>query len=294
MVVFARTTSGMVFQKVLNSMIRRAWLVTGTSQGFGLATVKELLHQGFQVGAATRSIPSLKKSLGSDSTHPNLLPLQVDLSDDDSVQASVNDTIKKFGQLDVLMTNAGFGVIGAIEEFTRNDLRRLFEVNFIGAHAFWRTVLPHFRQRRNGHILNISSIAAYHARRNWGLYASSKAALTAMADALSDEVGRFGINVTSVMPGPFKSNFRNVVDETTNKIPDYSHSKDAKRRMMRAVEPGNVEKAAKLFIKLAQTPNPPKWIFLGEQAVKRAENKNKLVAKEIADWKVEAVATDGD
>jgi short-subunit dehydrogenase len=105
-----------------------------------------------------------------------------------------------------------------------------------------------------------------------------------MADALSDEVGRLGINVTSVMPRPFKSNFRNVIDETTNKIPDYSHSKDAKRRMPPAIEPGNIQKAAKLFIKLAKTPNLPKWIFLSGQAVKRAEDNNKFVAKEIAEW----------
>jgi NAD(P)-dependent dehydrogenase (short-subunit alcohol dehydrogenase family) len=274
-------------------MIRRAWLVTGTTTGFGLATVKELLHQGYQVAATTRSLDTLLSALRADSVHPNLLPLNVNMSSDHSIHSAVSTAIKEFGQLDVLVNNAGFGAIGAIEEFDREDILRQFDINFIAAHSFMKSVLPHFRLRRNGHILNLGSIASFDPTLNWGIYAASKAALAALGDALADEVAPFRIKITSVMPGPFASNFRNHMSFSKDPIPDYSHVHDAKAKLMASSDIGSTEKAAKLFVKLANDPNPPKWIFLGAQAVDRAAAKSRRIAQEIAQWKDEALATDG-
>jgi NAD(P)-dependent dehydrogenase (short-subunit alcohol dehydrogenase family) len=273
-------------------MIRRTWLVTGTSQGFGLATVKELLAQGYQVAATTRSIDSLLSSLGTATPHPNLLPLQVNLSSDRSILSAVNAAIKRFGQLDVLMNNAGYGLTGAIEEFTRADILKQYDVNFLAPHAFIKSAMPHFRERRNGYILNISSIAAFSLNPNVGLYGSSKAALTALSDALGDEVAPFGVRVTAVMPGPFKTNFRKALGAPEKEIADYAHVHDAKKKLFASKQPGDPAKAAKLFITLANSPDPPKWIFLGAMAVQRELEKNAAIQKEVAQWTAAAVATD--
>jgi NAD(P)-dependent dehydrogenase (short-subunit alcohol dehydrogenase family) len=274
------------------SMIRRSWLVTGTSQGFGLATVKELLAQGYQVAATTRSLDSLLSSLGTTTAHPNLLPLEVNLSSERSIWSAVNAAIERFGQLDVLVNNAGYGASGAIEEFTRADILKQYDVNFLAPHAFIRSALPHFRARRNGYILNISSIAAFNPSPNWGVYASAKAALTALSDALGDEVRPLGVRVTAVMPGPFRTNFRKALGAPEAEIADYAHVHDAKKKLFASRQPGDPAKAAKLFITLANSPDPPKWIFLGAIAVQRALEKNAAIQKEVAQWRDVGLATD--
>jgi NAD(P)-dependent dehydrogenase (short-subunit alcohol dehydrogenase family) len=273
-------------------MTRRTWLVTGTSKGFGLATVKALLSDGYQVAATTRSLDSLLSSLGTAAASPNLLPLEVNLLSDDSISSAVSATIDRFGQLDVLVNNAGFGLTGAVEELSREDILKQFQVNFIAPHSFIKAALPHFRARLNGHILNISSIAAFSPSAGWGLYSASKAALNALSDALTDEVAPFGIRVTSVMPGPFLTNFRVAIDGPAAEVEGYEHVHEAKRRMFETKQPGNADKAARLFIELANSADPPKWIFLGASAVQRATARCAKIQSEIETWRAPALATD--
>jgi NAD(P)-dependent dehydrogenase (short-subunit alcohol dehydrogenase family) len=273
-------------------MTRLTWLVTGTSAGFGLATVKALLSDGYEVAATTRSIDSLLSSLGAASAHPNLLPLEVNLLSDDSIASAVSATIERFGQLDVLVTNAGYGVSGAVEELSRADIVKQFNVNFIAPHSFIKAALPHFRARRSGYILNISSIAAFKPVTGWTVYSASKAALTALSDVLADEVAPFGIRVTAVMPGPFKTNFRTATDSVDAQVGEYVNVREALRKWAEGKQPGSPEKAARLFIELANSPEPPRWIFLGAVALQRATEKAALIEREIATWRDQAIATD--
>jgi short-subunit dehydrogenase len=205
---------------------------------------------------------------------------------------AVSRALDTFGQLDVLVNNAGFSVLGAAEEFTRSEILGQFNINFVAAHSFIKSVLPHFRQRRNGHILNISSLLAFHATTNWSIYAASKAALTALSDALGDEIAPFGIKVTSVMPGPFKTNFWNIARTTGEQIEDYKHVRDARDKLLTTRPKGNAEKAAKLFVKVATDPKPPRWLFLGAYAIRAAGKKNERIVMEVAKWRDQAIATD--
>jgi NAD(P)-dependent dehydrogenase (short-subunit alcohol dehydrogenase family) len=272
-------------------MIRKTWFVTGSSNGFGLSTVRELLKQGYQVAAATRSVDRLVSALSPQFSR-NFLPLQVDLTNESSIKSSIKHTIDYFGQLDVVVNNAGYGLVGAVEEVSHSEAVQQFEINFLAVHSIVQTVLPHFRSRRNGYFLNISSLAAVTAMPGFAFYAASKAALTALTDVLIDEVGPLGIRATSVLPGPFKTNFQESMKDSTHQIEAYPKIRQLKPALITAPLPGSADLAAKLFIELAHNPNPPRLIFLGKRAVERGALKNRSILKEIEQWKELGASTD--
>jgi NAD(P)-dependent dehydrogenase (short-subunit alcohol dehydrogenase family) len=266
------------------------WLITGASTGLGLATVEELLKTGYQVAATTRSIPRLLQNLG-DIDKANLLPLEVDLTNDDSIKGAVTETIAKFGELDVLMNNAGYGVVGALEELSHDELRRQFQINLFSAWTAIQAALPHFRSRQNGYILNIASIVGLCGYPALSAYGATKAAMIALTDGLNIECTTFGIKATSVLPGGFPTNFQNAVERVQTRIDAYEPMYE-KRRLQPPPAPGSSALAAKLFIQLAENPNPPGRILVGSDAVADGTAKLDFVVKEAQQWRAAGLSTD--
>ncbi|TWE22411.1 short-subunit dehydrogenase [Prauserella muralis] len=182
------------------------WLVTGTSRGLGLELVTQLLRRGDNVAATTRSAQRLLAALGDLDTS-RLLALELDLGDEQAVAAAVEQTTDRFGSLDVVVNNAGYGFLAAVEETTDRDVRAMFDVQVFGVWNVLRAVLPVLRKQNGGHVVNVSSVLGMTAVPGWGLYSAGKFALEGLTEALAGEVADFGVGVTLVEPGYFRTSF---------------------------------------------------------------------------------------
>ncbi|MGX1613150.1 SDR family NAD(P)-dependent oxidoreductase [Micromonospora chalcea] len=182
------------------------WFVTGTSRGIGLELVRQLLDRGDNVAATTRSAERLDAALGP-VDRERLLPLELDLTDEAAVASAVRATTDRFGAVDVVVNNAGYGFLGAVEEAGDAEVRKMFEVQVFGVWNVLRATIPAMRAARSGHIVNVSSILGLTAFPGWGLYCSAKYALEGLSDALAAEVAEFGIKVNVVEPGYTRTDF---------------------------------------------------------------------------------------
>src|SRR5688572_14506121 len=185
---------------------KKTWFVTGASKGLGLSLVKQLLSQGYQVAATSRSLNDLNKAVGEN--NPDFLPLTVDLKTEASVEKAVNAAVDRFGKIDVVVNNAGYGQAGSLEELSDRESRDNFDINVFGVLNVIRSVMPHLRKQGFGHILNISSIAGFTAGfPGFGIYCATKFALEGLSESLATEAKAFGIKVTLVEPGYFRTSF---------------------------------------------------------------------------------------
>jgi NAD(P)-dependent dehydrogenase (short-subunit alcohol dehydrogenase family) len=247
----------------------RTWFVTGTSQGIGLTLVKQLLIQGYNVVATARNVASLKEAIGISS--PQFLPLQVNLTDENSVKDAVEAAIAQFGAIDYLVNNAGYGLIGGIEESSDTEVRANFDVNVFGLLNVTRAILPHMREAKFGHIINLSSVFGLVAGAGWGIYCATKFAVEGLSEALAQEVKPFGINVTMIEPGYVRTNFLNSTSliAAANPIDSYINIRDgvnAHQNDIPGKQLGDPKKVADLIIKVAQTPEPPLRLLTGSDA----------------------------
>lgn len=184
----------------------QVWFITGASKGFGLEMVKQLLQRGHQVAATSRDVAELRRAANTDSA--DFLPLAVDLTTESSVGAAIAATLAQFGRLDVVVNNAGYGQLGSLEELTNDEARANFDVNVFGTLNVIRQALPQLRRQRAGHILNFSSIGGIMGTfPGWGIYCATKFAVEGLSESLSAEVAPFGIKVTIVEPGYFRTDF---------------------------------------------------------------------------------------
>jgi NAD(P)-dependent dehydrogenase (short-subunit alcohol dehydrogenase family) len=181
------------------------WFVTGTSRGLGLELVGQLLERGDNVAATTRSTDRLLQALKADTTR--LLPLAVDLRDETAVAEAVRTTTERFDGLDVVVNNAGYGYLAAVEETTDRDVRDMLDVQVVGVWNVLRAALPILREQRSGHVVNVSSVLGLTSVPGWGLYCAGKYALEGLTEALAGEVAEFGVKVTIVEPGYFRTDF---------------------------------------------------------------------------------------
>ncbi|PZR11016.1 MAG: short-chain dehydrogenase/reductase, partial [Flavobacterium psychrophilum] len=184
---------------------QKIWFITGASKGFGLLFVKQLLAAGQKVAATSRTTDELTKAVGDNSE--NFLPLQVDLASDTSVAAAIAKTEAKFGGLDVLVNNAGYGIGGSLEEVNDTDVRAAFDINVFAVFNTIRHSLPIMRKQQSGHIINIASIAGVAPGSGWAAYSAAKSAVIGLSEALAQDVQPFGITVTAVAPGGFRTSF---------------------------------------------------------------------------------------
>lgn len=183
------------------------WFVTGTSRGLGLELVRQLLERGDSVAATTRSSERLLAELGDRADTTRLLPLTVDLRDQAQVERAVRETTERFGGLDRVVNNAGYGFLAAVEETSDRDVRDMLDVQVVGVWNVLRATLPLLREQRGGHIVNVSSVLGLTAVPGWALYCAGKFALEGLSEALAAEVADFGVKVTIVEPGYFRTAF---------------------------------------------------------------------------------------
>ncbi|WP_121808069.1 oxidoreductase [Mucilaginibacter kameinonensis] len=273
----------------------KVWFVTGASKGLGLALVKRLLNEGHKVAATSRNLSDLNKAV--DANSEQFLPLAVNLTNEDSVQEAVELTVKTFGKIDVIVNNAGYGLLGGIEELTDREARDNFEINVFGSLNVIRKALPYLRAQKSGHILNVSSIGGFTgAFAGGGIYCATKFAVNGFSETLSAEVAPFGIKVTIVQPGYFRTNFLSAgsLAVPQNQIADYQNVRDTvnfHQNDMDQQQAGDPEKAAAAMISITNEANPPLNLFLGEDAYGLVEKKLAFVQNELATWKELTLST---
>jgi NAD(P)-dependent dehydrogenase (short-subunit alcohol dehydrogenase family) len=272
---------------------RKTWFITGASKGLGLALVQELLKEGYNVAATSRSAESLQEAVGAESDR--FLALQMDLGNEASVASAIAAATERFGTLNVIVNNAGYGMIGALEELSDAEARANFEVNVFGALNVIRAVLPQLRAQGSGHILNIASIGGFSgAYPGFGIYCATKFAMHGFTDALAQEIRPFGLQATLVMPGYFRTNFLSAdsLAVPQHENADYANVRETQRMHTNSInenQPGDPVKAARAMIEVAQMPQAPLHLFLGADAYETA--KQKIAAVETDMESVRRLAT---
>jgi NAD(P)-dependent dehydrogenase (short-subunit alcohol dehydrogenase family) len=276
------------------SNVKRVWLITGAARGIGATIADAALADGDAVVATGRNAQSVLDRFGE---RPRLLAAALDVTKEDSIATGVEAAIAKFGRIDVLVNNAGFGVIGAIEETSPEDIRRIFETNVFGLMNVTRAALPHLRAQRSGHIINLSSVGGYQSGPGYGVYCSTKFAVEAISEALHDELAPLGIRVTVVEPGYFRTDFLDAtsVVESKTRIADYDATAGEVRKAAKAVnhrQPGDPVKLAKALVEIVKSEAPPLRLALGTDALGMIEDKNAFVQRELNAWRKLSASTD--
>jgi NAD(P)-dependent dehydrogenase (short-subunit alcohol dehydrogenase family) len=273
----------------------KVWLVTGASKGLGLSLTKKLLAGGYRVAATSRRKTALLEAVGAESAR--FLPLAVDLEDEKSVQDAIAATLEHFGTLNVVVNNAGYGQTGTLEELSDAEARQNFDVNVFGLLHVVRHAMPHLRAQGSGHIFNIASIGGYDGRfAGWGIYCATKFAVAGLSEGLAAEVNQFGVGVTIVYPGYFRTNFLagDSLKTPLRPIDAYQEaraSEQVHQREINGSQPGDPEKAAAVLMRVAGEAAPPLHLFLGEDAFGRAHRKIESVQAQLEQWKELTVST---
>lgn len=272
---------------------KKVWFITGSSTGFGRHLTEEALEQGYKVVATARK-PEVLKDL-EDKYPENVRIVKLDVTKSEEVRSAVNETIQEFGQVDFVVNNAGYGSMGAIEEFTDEQIRRQFDTNFFGALSVTRQFLPVLRKQKSGHIFNVSSVGGFVSFPSAGLYCSSKFALEAVSESLAGELASSGIKVTIVEPGAFRTEFNaSALDVAENLLPEVYETTSQFLGWLKendGKQPGDPRKAAKAIIKVAESENPPLRLPLGEDAITAIEAKLEAVKQDIGPWRELGVET---
>ena len=272
----------------------QVWLITGASSGFGRAIAEEVLAQGGSV-AATARIPQTLDTLAA-LAPDRVLALTLDVTDKDQIDAAVALTKERFGRIDVLVNNAGYGLIGALEEVSEEQIRHNIQTNFIGPLHLMRAVLPIVREQRAGHFVTISAVAAFSNEMGFAVYGGAKAALEAATEAVASEGVLFGLKATIVEPGPFRTSFvGNGLEKAANSIPAYDGTSGKFAAFLRKLDgkqPGDPVLAAKVIVAAVNAPRPPRRLVLGKYAYDRVRKKIEAITREMAEWEQTAVTTD--
>ncbi len=267
----------------------KVWLITGASKGLGLSLAKKVLSSGAKVIATSRNKKELTEAIRK--ADDQFFPLQMHLTDEESVGQGIKVALQEFGHIDIVVNNAGYGQFGTLEELTASEVKQNFEVNVIGSLNVIRNVLPHLRGQRSGHIINISSIGGFSgAFAGWGIYCATKFAVAGFTEALEAEVREFGIKATVVYPGYFRTHFlsKESLIIPVNPIDAYQTARQSEafhQKEMDGNQPGDPEKAAAVLLAISQEKNPPLHLFLGSDALETAGKKIETLISEIAQWR---------
>ncbi|MDX3916234.1 MULTISPECIES: SDR family oxidoreductase [Olivibacter] len=275
---------------------KKVWLVTGASKGLGLTLVKKLLDAGYKVAATSRDINALRSEVSHSGSE--FLPLQMDVVDEQSVAKSINRIVDTFGMIDVVVNNAGYGQIGTLEELSDKEARQNFDINVFGSLNVIRHVMPYFRKQHAGTIFNISSIAGFLGTfPGWGIYNATKFAVAGFTEALSAEAKSLGVSAVVVYPGYFKTNFllKGSMRLAQNPIAEYKEARDLEvihEEQVIGNQPGDPEKAAAVFIEVAEMETKPLHLFLGSDSYKMARDKMATIENEMTTYESLGLSTD--
>jgi NAD(P)-dependent dehydrogenase (short-subunit alcohol dehydrogenase family) len=272
----------------------RVWFVTGAARGIGLRIVEAALANGDAVVATSRDVASLRERFAGNDA---LLAVALDVTDEHQAAAAVAAALDRFGRIDVLVNNAGFGLLGAVEEASAAEVRRLYETNVFGLLNVTRAALPSMRERRRGHVVNISSVGGYRSGAGFGVYCSTKFAVEGISEALHAELAPLGVHVTVVEPGYFRTEFLDQSSLTVSPriLADYAATSGQVRE--RAVQinqkqPGDPKRLAQAMLALVASPTPPLRLPLGTDTLQAIGDKNADVANETAAWRELSASTD--
>jgi NAD(P)-dependent dehydrogenase (short-subunit alcohol dehydrogenase family) len=229
--------------------------------------------------------------------HPNLLAVKLDVTNEADAVEAARQAVARFSRIDVLVNNAGYGLLGAVEESSDTEVKAVFNTNVFGLLAVTRAVLPQMRAQRSGHLINISSIGGYSAYQGWGVYGATKFAVEGLSEALSRELAPLGVYSTVVEPGFFRTDFLNDDSLVSTKmhIADYAETVGAMRDFAAGAnhqQPGDPAKLAQAILTLADSPTPPVRLPLGTDTIARIEEKNRHVEAELKAWHDLAISTD--
>ena len=274
---------------------QKTWFVTGTSKGFGLELVKQLFAKGEKVAATSRNKLEIEQLI---SANENFLPLEMNLTDESSVAKAIAQTIATFGSLDVVVNNAGYGLIGAVEELSDAEARQNFDVNVFGSLNVIRQAMPQLRKQQSGHIFNIASIGGYLGDfPGFGIYCATKFAVIGFSEALAVETKPFNVAVTSVLPGYFRTNFLNSDSLVTpkNQMVEYTAARESQQLHQQQIsnnQPGDPVKGVAAIIEASESAQPPVHLFLGSDAYGLAKQKIESMSAELEQWKSLTTSTD--
>jgi NAD(P)-dependent dehydrogenase (short-subunit alcohol dehydrogenase family) len=272
----------------------RVWMITGASRGIGARIAEAALAQGDAVVATARTAASVEKRLGQSEA---LLPVPLDVTDEAQARHAVGAALERFGRIDVLVNNAGYGLLGAVEESTADEVLRLYDTNVFGLLHVTRAVLPGMRVRRAGHVINISSLGGVQSSAGFGLYCSTKFAVEGITEALHAELAPLGIHATVVEPGYFRTEFLDGASLAVSPrvLDDYAQSAGAVREAARRInlnQPGDPVRLAQAVMQLVASPTPPLRLPLGTDTLQTIAAKHAFVERETAQWRAVAASTD--
>ena len=297
---------------------QKVWFITGASKGFGFEIAKAALAAGDKVVGTVRSntevlesaLAGTKAAPGGDGALQGVsgvgvlsgagdetLVVTLDVTKENEVKKGVEEAIARFGRIDVLVNNAGYGLLGAVEEVTDEEVKKQYATNVFGLLNVTRAVLPHMRSQHSGHIINISSLFGYSAApAGLGLYGSTKYAVEGISEVLALEVKPFGIHVTSAAPGLFRTSFASAESyQSSGLVLDaYKDTVGAIRVNIDHLDgnqPGDPVKLAQLLVKVANTENPPLHLPIGKDAIASFRTKTEQMTKEVDEWEALSAGT---
>ncbi|WP_313386700.1 SDR family NAD(P)-dependent oxidoreductase [Chishuiella sp.] len=274
---------------------QKVWFITGASKGIGLALTNYLLSQGYAVAATSRSVASLEKAITV--SPQNLLPLEVDITKDNDVKSAIKKTVERFGKIDVVVNNAGYSLVGSMEEMTDAEFRQTMDVNLFAAVNVLRNAIPYLRNQQSGHIINISSNAGYVGFANATSYNAAKFGLIGISEALFEELKPFGIHVTMVAPGQFRTNFMNIssMQYVQNKIDVYGIEEAQKMwSNYSGQQIGDPEKLVRILAQVTAMDQPPKRLLLGPDTYELVTKQFQTTLEEFEQWKDITLSTNFD
>jgi len=277
-------------------MAQKVWMITRASRGFGAEMSKAVLASGDKLVATARNTRSLEH-LRTPDTEANLFAVALDVTDEPQVRDAVQAALNHFGRIDVLVNNAGYGLMGAIEGSSAAEVERIYRTNVFGLLNVTRAVLPGMRKQRAGHIINFSSLGGYSSGPGFGVYCSTKFAVEGISEALYGEMAPLGIHVTVVEPGYFRTDFLDTSSlvETAERISDYAATVGKVREFAAAhnhQQPGDPAKLGRAIVRLANADEPPLRLPLGTDTLNRIAEKNAFVQAETEKWRALASSTD--
>ena len=266
---------------------KRVWLVTGAARGLGAQIVETAIAGGNAVIAAGRDTEAIAARFGGNRA---VLPVKLDVTDEGQARAAVEMGCSHFGRIDVLVNNAGFGLLAAIEESSDRDVRRMYETNVFGLLNVTRAVLPKMRAQRSGNVINVSSIGGFRASAGFGAYCSTKFAVEALTEALHAELAPLGIHATVIEPGYFRTDFLDASSllVSPHVIADYAQTSGATRERatgLNHAQPGDPAKLAAAVARLVESAHPPLRLPLGTDTLAAIEQKMAFVAEETQAWR---------
>lgn len=275
---------------------QKVWLVTGVSTGLGREIAKVAAEQGNIVVGTLRNENQFDDfyNLVPGNTHPIIM----DVTKKEDITAGIAKVISDYGQIDVLVNNAGFGMIGAGEEFSEEEARQQFETNFWGAFNTTLSILPQMRKQASGNIIQISAIGGFAAYPGMSVYGASKIALEGFSESLAAEVAGFGIKIMSVLPGPMRTNWAGGSLKSPKKeMPEYAESAGKFKGFLASIngqQPWSPYKTAQVIYEASQSDKTPSRLFVGDMSVESADKVIAKLTTDLNNWRQQALSTKFD